>query len=501
MNDENNEIIFQAARCPNCGGEINLSGTNKIVKCSYCNADVIIREKSRGNAGVDENKLKNLIELANSAEKSRNYIEAFKYYTKILEYDSENTIAWYGKGVSAWHLSADDGKRINDVITCFEKVIEIEPDTFEFKDQMGNFLFEKLQETHAYAKHKYDAEFLPFSKSFKNLSQSAKKNLDDSYSSILTALELSWKITPDIKIGEYIIKTCREILDQPFSQNFEITTNKRAGALLDDYINKIKNISPDWNQDFILKNEPRKIKYTKRIFGVICLFIAIFSSAVIINKYFEESALDILNAKSTLNNVKIETIGSNNIYVFNGIDSSMELSNFSINLFPANEFSICFFIKPEKSGEGRHASIISSHFQTGNWWNGISLVGDKIELVLQNAIGNETYSWYSDTPVIIGKWQHIAVVYKNNGSQKDSVTMHINGKPVGVVCNRSKNSRPFSATFKPGYNPLEARGPVIGCLSEDKLTAYYKGCIFGLEFYSKTIEQWQINKIISKFNF
>jgi tetratricopeptide (TPR) repeat protein len=501
MNDENNNIIFQAARCPNCGGEFNLSSTNKIVKCSYCNADVIIREKSRSNASVDEIKLKNLIELAYSAEKSRNYIEAFKYYTKILEYDSENTIAWYGKGVSAWHLSTDDGKRINDVITCFEKVIEIEPDTFEFKDQMGNFLFEKIQETHVYAKQKYDAEFLPFSKSFKSLSQSAKKKLNDNYSSILSALELSWKISPDVKIGEYVIKICREILEQPFSQNFEITTNEKANALLDDFINNIKNISPDWKQDFILKNEPRKIKYTKQICLIICLFILIFLTTILINKFSGESALDILNVKSTLNNVKIETIGSNNIYVFNGNDSSIELSNFNKNFFPSDEFSICFFIKPEKLGEGRHATIISSHFQNGNWWNGISLVGDKIEFVLQNAFNNETFNWYSDTPIVIGKWQHIAVGYKNNGLQKGSVTMHINGKSVGVVCNRSKNSRPFSTTFKPGYNPLDARGPVIGCLNEDKLTAYYKGCIYGLEFYSKTIEQWQINKIISNFNF
>lgn len=95
---KNKSIEFISARCPDCGGELRVPSDRKSAKCTYCGHDVLIHDPNKFDVNlevkVDINKL---FRLAQVAEKGRNYVEGTKYYSQILEHDSENVSAWFGK--------------------------------------------------------------------------------------------------------------------------------------------------------------------------------------------------------------------------------------------------------------------------------------------------------------------------------------------------------------------------------------------------------------------
>jgi rRNA maturation protein Nop10 len=96
--NKNKSIEFISASCPDCGGELRVPSDRKSAKCIYCGHDVMIHDPNKFDVNlelkVDINKL---FRLAQVAEKGRNYVEGTKYYSQILEHDSENISAWFGK--------------------------------------------------------------------------------------------------------------------------------------------------------------------------------------------------------------------------------------------------------------------------------------------------------------------------------------------------------------------------------------------------------------------
>ena len=67
----------------------------------YCSFDIIVRDAVKA-AQVN---VENLLRLATSAQDCQNYQEAYNYYTKVLEYNSDNYLAQFGKGFCAARLS------------------------------------------------------------------------------------------------------------------------------------------------------------------------------------------------------------------------------------------------------------------------------------------------------------------------------------------------------------------------------------------------------------
>jgi DNA-directed RNA polymerase subunit RPC12/RpoP len=76
---------FEAAKCPNCGGELQLPRDKVSAKCLYCGSDIVVREAIQGAAVAN---VGNLLKLADAASSAGNYEEAYNYYTKVLEFDS-----------------------------------------------------------------------------------------------------------------------------------------------------------------------------------------------------------------------------------------------------------------------------------------------------------------------------------------------------------------------------------------------------------------------------
>ena len=102
-------MTFEAAKCPNCNGELQLPRDRVSAKCLYCGADIVVREAIHGAAVTN---VDNLLKLADAASSAGNSEEAYNYYTKVLEFDSTNHLAWFGKALAAgsYRASAHSGK-------------------------------------------------------------------------------------------------------------------------------------------------------------------------------------------------------------------------------------------------------------------------------------------------------------------------------------------------------------------------------------------------------
>ena len=64
--------------------------------------------------------LPNYFRLADTAASAGNYAEAYRYYTLVLEIDSANARAWFGKGFAAGMLSTLADCRLPEAVPCFQ---------------------------------------------------------------------------------------------------------------------------------------------------------------------------------------------------------------------------------------------------------------------------------------------------------------------------------------------------------------------------------------------
>jgi hypothetical protein len=82
---------LKAARCPSCGGDLDIPQEVDYIECPYCGIDVKVRDIV--THGLDT---KSLIELANHALKSENHKSALEYYSFILDKEPGNLNAVLG---------------------------------------------------------------------------------------------------------------------------------------------------------------------------------------------------------------------------------------------------------------------------------------------------------------------------------------------------------------------------------------------------------------------
>ena len=112
----------------------------------YCGNDVIVK---KAIADAVAAKIPQLLKLAKAALEAENYEEALQQYTKILEFDSENFEAWFGKGLSSGHILG----KVKDADVSFKKALELNPSASlsiqEAKDKVYSF-----QANHFYEKAK-----------------------------------------------------------------------------------------------------------------------------------------------------------------------------------------------------------------------------------------------------------------------------------------------------------------------------------------------------------
>lgn len=125
-----------AAKCTQCGANIEVDDSKEAGICKYCGT-AFITEKAITNyntyvtnnfAGANINvmgaNIENLLTLAKNAEETGNYSEARDYYTRVLENQPNNCDALVGKGVCSLYGSNLNNIKSDEMIGYISKAID-----------------------------------------------------------------------------------------------------------------------------------------------------------------------------------------------------------------------------------------------------------------------------------------------------------------------------------------------------------------------------------------
>jgi tetratricopeptide (TPR) repeat protein len=137
---------FKPAKCPSCQGDLQVPDDREFVKCMYCGTEIKVRESIilyNSNA----NQIPELLNLAKTEEKVFNWEKSDHYYSKVLEIDSKNSLAWLGKGNAVLNkTSATDCEALEVVkmIEYYNKAIEYLKDDLHTKYDIENSICSKI---------------------------------------------------------------------------------------------------------------------------------------------------------------------------------------------------------------------------------------------------------------------------------------------------------------------------------------------------------------------
>lgn len=113
-------VEFRAAKCPECGADIQVPASRDNVKCTFCGKDVVVRRAIQAAAGAQ---VQNWMKLAKAAEDAGNHEEAYAFYGKVLEVESGNAEAWLGRAIAAGWGSNLRHDRLGEMASGIEQAI------------------------------------------------------------------------------------------------------------------------------------------------------------------------------------------------------------------------------------------------------------------------------------------------------------------------------------------------------------------------------------------
>ncbi len=129
---------LKAARCPSCGGDLNIPEGVDYVECPFCGIDVKVRDMVS-----HELDSKSLIELAGHALNTGNYKSALDYYSYVLDKEPGNPFAILGKIKATVRHDWDSGDRKTSGVKEFilENLSKIDEDKRSmYADNISTFI-------------------------------------------------------------------------------------------------------------------------------------------------------------------------------------------------------------------------------------------------------------------------------------------------------------------------------------------------------------------------
>ncbi len=118
-------MSFIAAKCPQCGGDLQLDNDKDTAFCMHCGSKIIVQEAIRKVQVDNTHMLEFWMKMANSAANAGNYEESYEYYTKVVENDLNNWKATFLKGIAAGWLSKFSNPRFNEIIQAISDAQKI----------------------------------------------------------------------------------------------------------------------------------------------------------------------------------------------------------------------------------------------------------------------------------------------------------------------------------------------------------------------------------------
>jgi tetratricopeptide (TPR) repeat protein len=256
-------MIFKEARCPNCGGELQLPENKATAKCMYCGGEIIVQDAIHKAA---ESNVPNWLLLAKTAIDGRNYQEAYNYYTRVLEVDPQNHEAWFGKGEAAGWLSTLADFRMSEMLADIENAIRNAPG--EIKENLINRSADSINSiTIAYYQlmREHLLKFIALENTWENYVDQCKI--------LLQLLEYAHKLSPkDRRIMENIIHISGDLIkgvkyDDPYHSDVWGNPHRYMRAFISEgweenlkltinqFVNKIQEIDSSYQPPQIIKNK------------------------------------------------------------------------------------------------------------------------------------------------------------------------------------------------------------------------------------------------------
>jgi tetratricopeptide (TPR) repeat protein len=254
---KSDSIEFIPAICPNCGGELRVPNSKDIVKCMYCGRDVIIHNSNQYEIKIEVNKnIKRLFELAQKAELAKNFDESYKYYSQVLENDSENRFAWLGKARSAAGKTCLQTPGLDEAILYIKTAIQFDNSTDAHLIGTINTLAKYISDYTSLVIELIENEYE--SKKPANLSpdpvyqmgksiQASRlaKQIQSKFSSLFPqiqrSIEFCWKFSPSELVGKWIFYSLEIILRSDCSSEIKDLVSYQ----LDPISKEIHQIYPD----------------------------------------------------------------------------------------------------------------------------------------------------------------------------------------------------------------------------------------------------------------
>ena len=118
-----------AAKCPSCGANINVDSNRREVTCEFCRTQIIVDDaitrykiEVLGNVEISNlPKLENYIVLAERYYNTKEFDEAYKQYSKIVELEPNNCIAVLRRGICDSLTSNYIKDGISQIINAFKE--------------------------------------------------------------------------------------------------------------------------------------------------------------------------------------------------------------------------------------------------------------------------------------------------------------------------------------------------------------------------------------------
>jgi tetratricopeptide (TPR) repeat protein len=119
---------FVAARCPQCGGNLQIDNEIETGFCLHCGSKIVVQDAIR-NVRIDNSHMvESWMKIGDLAYESKNFSEAYAYYTKIIETTPNNCWAVFKKGKAGGWQSTKGNSRFSEAIVFFTHAIDLAPE-------------------------------------------------------------------------------------------------------------------------------------------------------------------------------------------------------------------------------------------------------------------------------------------------------------------------------------------------------------------------------------
>jgi len=118
-------MTFVAARCPMCGGELQLDNQVESGFCMHCGSKIIVQDAVRLVRVDNSHLIETWMKMADAAREASNLREAYDYYTKIVENDPSNWKAVFYKGLVAAYQSSYKNTRFGELTNAIRNSLEL----------------------------------------------------------------------------------------------------------------------------------------------------------------------------------------------------------------------------------------------------------------------------------------------------------------------------------------------------------------------------------------